>query len=99
MDFKKSYEREKRLNSSLRKDLAKLELENNELVEKCLEPDVEVTELIAVLKGIKKEWSETLADLQKQRDEYKKLITEMRAFRNNIIGSTRLQRMINKKLG
>ena len=98
MDYQKGYEREKRLNKNLQKELEKIQMENDGLLEKCMEPDIEVSELIAALKEIKKEWAQTLENLKVKEREYDKLIKEMKDFRNNIMGSTRLQRIIAKKL-
>ena len=40
-----------------------------------------VSELIAELEDIKKEWMEVLEELEKERDEYKELIEDMRLVR------------------
>ena len=98
MDFQKGYEREKRINKNLKAELESLKTEHNELLEKCMEPDIEVTELIATLKQIKADWLQTLDNLKEKEKEYDKLIKEMKEFRNNIMGSTRLQRIVAKKL-
>ena len=68
------------------------------MLEKCIEPDVELSELIATLKKINTEWDAALKDIQKARDEYWQLNKELREFRNMMFGSTKLQRLFLKKL-
>jgi predicted nuclease with TOPRIM domain len=94
----KQTDRKDRMIAELKKELEKVTIENNELIDKCMEPEVELSELIETLKQINTEWSATLKDIQKARDEYWQLNKELREFRNKMIGSTRLQRLVNKKL-
>lgn len=91
-------DRKDRMIAELKEELQKVKLENNELIDKCMEPDVELSELIATLKQINVEWDAALKDIQKARDEYWQLNKELREFRKMIPTSVKLQRMIQEKL-
>ena len=91
-------DRKDRMIAELKEELQKVKLENNELIDKCMEPDVELSELIATLKQINVEWDVALKDIQKARDEYWQLNKELREFRKMIPTSVKLQRMIQEKL-
>lgn len=90
-------DRQARLMEELKTELEKVKLENSELLDKCIEPEVELTELIETLKQINIEWSAALKDIQKARDEYWQLNKELREFRNMIPKSVRLQKFISDK--
>jgi len=91
-------DRKDRMIAELKEELQKVKLENNELIDKCMEPDVELSELITTLKQINVEWDAALKDIQKARDEYWQLNKELREFRKMIPTSVKLQRMIQEKL-
>ena len=92
----KQTDRRDRLMMELKDELQKVKLENNELLEKCMEPDVELSELIETLKQINIEWDAALQDIKKARDEYWQLNKELREFRNMIPKSVRLQKALTK---
>jgi glutamine synthetase adenylyltransferase len=98
MDYKSKYEREQRLNKTLKEELGKVKLENDELINKCMEPDIEQSELIETLKQINQRWEQAVAEVEAKNKEYEQLLQEMREFRNKMMGSTRLQRRVDKLL-
>lgn len=98
MDYKSKYEREQRLNKTLKEELGKVKLENDELINKCMEPDIEQSELIETLKQINQRWEQAVAEVEAKNREYEQLLQEMREFRNKMMGSTRLQRRVDKLL-
>ncbi len=98
MDYKSKYEREQRLNKTLKEELGKVKLENDELINKCMEPDIEQAELIETLKQINQRWEQAVAEVEAKNKEYEQLLQEMREFRNKMMGSTRLQRRVDKLL-
>ena len=91
-------DRQQRLIAELKDELSKVKLENSELIDKCMEPDIELSELIETLKDINIKWQAALDAIEKTRYEYTKTLKELHEFRNNIIGSTRLQRRVTKFL-
>lgn len=90
-------DRQTRLMHELKTELEKVKLENSELLDKCMEPDIELSELIETLKQINTEWDVALKDIQKARDEYWRLNKELMEYRNMIPKSVRLQNAISKK--
>lgn len=84
MNVDKKIERLTRTNDRLKKQLADLQQEYDELSEKENEPLEEVIALMAQLRDIEKEWAEALDDINKYRQEYKDLITEMRTNLRNL---------------
>ena len=84
MNVDKKIERLTRTNDRLKKQLADLQQEYDELSEKENEPLEEVIALMAQLRDIEKEWAEALDDINKYRQEYKDLITEMRINLRNL---------------
>lgn len=84
MNADKKIERLTRTNDRLKKQLADLQQEYDELSEKENEPFEEVIALMAELKDIEKEWAEALDDINKYRQEYKDLIDEMRSALRNL---------------
>ena len=83
MNADKKIERLTRTNDRLKKQLADLQQEYDELSEKENEPLEEVIALMAELRDIEKEWAEALDDINKYRQEYKDLIDEMRSALRN----------------
>ncbi|MCR4720910.1 MAG: hypothetical protein K5655_04210 [Lachnospiraceae bacterium] len=84
MNADKKIERLTRTNDRLKKQLADLQQEYDELSEKENEPLEEVIALMAELRDIEKEWAEALDDINKYRQEYKDLIDEMRSALRNL---------------
>ena len=84
MNVDKKIERLTRTNDRLKKQLADLQQEYDELSEKENEPLEEVIALMAQLRDIEKEWAEALDDINKYRQDYKDLITEMRTNLRNL---------------
>lgn len=84
MNADKKIERLTRTNDRLKKQLADLQQEYDELSEKENEPLEEVIALMAKLRDIEKEWAEALDDINKYRQEYKDLIDEMRSALRNL---------------
>ena len=84
MNADKKIERLTRTNDRLKKQLADLQQEYDELSEKENEPLEEVIALMAELRDIEKEWAEALDDINKCRQEYKDLIDEMRSALRNL---------------
>lgn len=84
MNVDKKIERLTRTNDRLKKQLADLQQEYDELSEKENEPLEEVIALMAELRDIEKEWAEALDDINKYRQEYKDLIDEMRSALRNL---------------
>lgn len=84
MNESKKVERLTRINDRLKRQLTDLEQKYDELIENGNEPLEEVIALMAKLRDIEKEWDSALDDINKYRQEYKDLITEMRSNLHNL---------------
>lgn len=84
MNESKKVERLTRMNDRLKRQLTDLEQKYDELIENGNEPLEEVIALMAKLRDIEKEWDSALDDINKYRQEYKDLITEMRSNLHNL---------------
>ena len=82
MNTEKNLERQIRMNKHLQQEFDELQQKYDELLDEANQPLEEVITLMDKLKGIEKEWSDALEDINKYREEYKKLIGDLRDMRN-----------------
>lgn len=82
MNTEKNLERQIRMNKHLQLEFDELQQKYDELLDEANQPLEEVIALMDKLKGIEKEWSEALEDINKYRQEYKTLIADLRDMRN-----------------
>ena len=84
MNREKDLERLKRMYDYQTREYEELQAKYNELLAKDDEPIEEVIALMQELRDIKDEWTTALDGLYKYKDEYQKLITELKDFRHKL---------------
>ena len=79
-NYKKKYEFQKRMASRQASQIEELKIQIDELKKICKEKD-EVIDSVGLLKN---ELTEDIADFKKQKDEYKKLVIELKKMKRVI---------------
>ena len=82
MNKDREIERLKRMKAHQDAEFAELQKAYDELLEEANQPLEEVIALMEKLRNIEKEWSDALADINSDREEYKKLITDLKEMRD-----------------
>ena len=84
MNRNREFERLQRMYSHLDIEFKELQEQYDELLNKENQPLEEVIALMQELRGIKNEWDAALKGLLIYKDEYKKLIAELKELRKEV---------------